>query len=304
MATYLFADDTTCLAENRNLNELITFINTELQKIANWFKCNKMAVNISKTKYIIFRTKGKKIDSNCDKIIFNNNELGAPNNPDLLTHIDRIYTDNPNPDNRYFKLLGVYLDEHLSFNKHADYICAKLSRAIFCIKRSAKNLSLKSLKSLYYALVHPHLLYCINILGCTTTKNISRISKLQKKAIRIITKSKNNAHTIPLFQETKILPFEKLMLQRKLLFMHSIHNDYAPKSFADSFVKNNNRDIVYELRNGDAYQVPAARIELFKKFPIYSFPLAWNEVGNGILGYYKNKVTFGLALKEHLFSTL
>ena len=99
MATYLFADDTTCLAENRNLNELITFINTELQKIANWFKCNKMAVNISKTKYIIFRTKGKKIDSNCDKIIFNNNELGAPNNPDLLTHIDRIYTDNPDPDN-------------------------------------------------------------------------------------------------------------------------------------------------------------------------------------------------------------
>ena len=86
--------------------------------------------------------------------------------------------------------------------------------------------------------------------------------------------------------------------------MHSIHNDYAPKFFVDSFVKNNNRDIVYELRNGDAYQVPAARIELFKKFPIYSFPLAWNEVGNGILGYYKNKVTFGLALKEHLFSTL
>ena len=56
-----------------------------------------MAVNISKTKYIIFRTKGKKIDRNCDKIIFN--ELGAPNNPDLLTHIDRIYTDNPDPDN-------------------------------------------------------------------------------------------------------------------------------------------------------------------------------------------------------------
>ena len=84
--------------------------------------------------------------------------------------------------------------------------------------------------------------------------------------------------------------------------MHSIHNNYAPKSFADSFVKNNIRDIVYELRNGDAYQVPAARIELFKKFPIYSFPLAWNEVG--ILGYYNNKITFELALKEHLFLTL
>ena len=57
LATYLFADDTSC--------QLIAFTNTELHKLANWFKSNKMAVNISKTKYIIFRTKGKKIDTNC-----------------------------------------------------------------------------------------------------------------------------------------------------------------------------------------------------------------------------------------------
>ena len=93
----------------------------------------------------MFRTKGKKIDINCDKIIFNENEIGTPTNPDPLTQIDRIYTD---PDNRHFKLLGVYFDEYLSFNKHADYTCAKLSRAIFCIKRSANKLSLKSLKSI------------------------------------------------------------------------------------------------------------------------------------------------------------
>ena len=79
-----------------------------------------------------------------------------------------------------------------------------------------------------------------------------------KKAIRIITKSKNNEHTAPLFVSTKILPFDKLILQRKLLFMHSIHNNYAPKSFSDIFIKNNTREIVYELRNSDAYKVPAA----------------------------------------------
>ena len=31
--TYLFADDTTCLAQHKNLNDLITFITTELQKL-------------------------------------------------------------------------------------------------------------------------------------------------------------------------------------------------------------------------------------------------------------------------------
>ena len=92
------------------------------------------------------------------------------------------------------------------------------------------------------------------------------------------------------------------MLQSKLLFMHSIHYEYAPKSFHNIFTKNLIREINYELRNADAYLVPAARIELFKKFPIYSFPVAWNEVG--ILGYYYNIVTFKVALKEHLFSLL
>ena len=56
------------------------------------------------------------------------------------------------------------------------------------------------------------------------------------------------------------------MLQSKLLFMHSIHYEYAPKSFHNIFTKNLSREINYELRNADAYLVPAARIELFKKF--------------------------------------
>ena len=89
------------------------------------------------------------------------------------------------------------------------------------------------------------------------------------------------------------------MLQSKLLFMHSIHYEYAPKSFHNIFTKNLSREINYELRNADAYLVPAARIELFKKFPLYTFPTAWNEVG--IFAYYSNRITFSIALKEHLY---
>ena len=57
--------------------------------------------------------------------------------------------------------------------------------------------------------------------------------------------------------------------------MHSIHYDYAPSSFRNIFQKNCNREIIYELRNA---AVPAARIELFKKFPLFTFPTAWNSV--------------------------
>ena len=98
--------------------------------------------------------------------------------------------------------------------------------------------------------------------------------------MRIVTKSKKLDPTGPLFKEIDVLPFEKLMLQSKLLFMHAVHNDYAPASFKHVFVKNNTRDVTYELRNAGAYVVPAARIEFFKKFPLYTFPTAWNNAGN------------------------
>ncbi len=53
LAIFLFADDTTCLAENQNLNDLVAYVNVELNKLAVWFKTNKMAVNVSKTNYSI-----------------------------------------------------------------------------------------------------------------------------------------------------------------------------------------------------------------------------------------------------------
>ena len=92
------------------------------------------------------------------------------------------------------------------------------------------------------------------------------------------------------------------MLQSKLLFMHSIHNSYAPNSFKNMFIKNNDRDVAYELRNEGAYVVPAVRIEFFKKFPIYTFPTAWNNAGT--LAYYDNKITFQKALYEELFESI
>lgn len=295
LATFLFADDTSCLAKHKNLKELITFVNTEIQKIANWFRSNRMAVNISKTKYIIFRTKGKPIPVDTPPVIFNNNEIGKYNDPSEIYPLQRVHLDHPNCEHQTYKLLGVNFDEFLNFDKHCRYICAKISRSIFCIKRASNQLSLKSLRSLYFALVHPHLLYCTNILSCMSNSNINRISKLQKKTIRVITKSSSRCHTAPLFIANNVLPFDKLILQAKLTFMHAIYYDYAIKSFKDVFPKNNTREIDYELRNANDFTVPQARIEMYKRFPPFSFPNAWNQIGD--LKFQTNKTTFKIALK-------
>ena len=60
LLTLLFADDTAVIDSDTDLPTLINRVNCEIQKIANWFRTNKMSVNVSKTKYIIFRPRGQK----------------------------------------------------------------------------------------------------------------------------------------------------------------------------------------------------------------------------------------------------
>jgi hypothetical protein len=161
----LFADDTAGLSKGGNLRELIDFVNTELQKVSNWLRANKMAVNIGKTKYIIFRTRGQIIEQNIPPVVFNDNEIGKEQFPAKISTLERIHN---NANNKSYKLLGVLFDEHLSFSEHIDCLKGKIAKSLYCINRLKFFLPETALKTLYFALIHPHICYCINIYSMAT----------------------------------------------------------------------------------------------------------------------------------------
>jgi hypothetical protein len=182
LLSLLFADDTAGLAAGPELGPLLTFCNNEMQKIANWFRANRMAVNISKTKYMIFKPKNKKVTINQGEgIIFNNNERGGFQDPGKMYELGRIYNDNPVVSDRAYKLLGVWLDENLSFDFHCNTVISKVSQSNYIINKCKNILPKKSLRTLYLSLVHPHLLYCLPIYGCTSRKNIKKTRYCTKK---------------------------------------------------------------------------------------------------------------------------
>jgi hypothetical protein len=109
MFSVLFADDTTSLAKGPILADLIKLVNGELQKMANWFRANKMSVNASKTKYIIFRTPTKHVDETVCNVFYNSTEIGTPDDPTLISPIERVSYNSPESS---FKLLGILFDEH------------------------------------------------------------------------------------------------------------------------------------------------------------------------------------------------
>ncbi len=173
----LFADDTTCLGKGKNLRELILYVNTELQKISNWFRANKMAVNAAKTKYIVFRTRGKIINPLDCNLVLNNNEIGVQNDPELIYPIERIYNDG---ETKNFKLLCVLFDEYLSFDEHITHLCNKISKSLFCINCIKNFIDMNTKKLLYFAMIHSHIMYCLTIYSCANATNMNRL-KINRK---------------------------------------------------------------------------------------------------------------------------
>jgi hypothetical protein len=148
-----------------------------------------MVVNVSKTNYIIFHNRGKRVDLNGCKVVFNSNDVDvAIPDPALVQKIERKHNKHGDPKMQSFKLLGVYLDEYLTLNKHVDHVTTKLSRALNLLNRIKQFVSLNSLRKLYFSLFHSHLLCCINILSCTSQANLNRITVLQKKPLELLQK--------------------------------------------------------------------------------------------------------------------
>ena len=50
----LFADDTTLVASHYDLNTFVDLLNEDLKYVYEWLICNKLSLNVLKTKYLVF----------------------------------------------------------------------------------------------------------------------------------------------------------------------------------------------------------------------------------------------------------
>ena len=73
---------------------------------------------------------------------------------------------------------------------------------------------------MYYSLVFPYLIYCIEIWGNPHAVHLDALIKIQKKCVRTISFSEFLAPIHPLFERLNILKFDNLVIQRISLLMY------------------------------------------------------------------------------------
>ena len=84
------------------------------------------------------------------------------------------------------KYLGITIDSGLKFNLHIKALESKIARSIGVISKLKQILPTSALRTLYYSMIHPHLLYGIVIWGSTFKTYLGKLSILQNKSSRIL----------------------------------------------------------------------------------------------------------------------
>ena len=79
------------------------------------------------------------------------------------------------------KLLGVYIDQNLSFNKQCIEVSRKICKKFGLMKRLRCVLPLSTISKLYYPLVQSNIDYSLSVWGNCSTSSLSTIQKLQNR---------------------------------------------------------------------------------------------------------------------------
>jgi len=252
----MFADDTTVLASHMNLDNLTDILNSEITKISSWFKCNKLSLNISKTNCMHFQS--------------------SHNNEGLL-HRDIFIDGLPLDKKDHTKFLGIIIDKHLTWNDHTINVSSQIAKGTGILYRLRHILPQKSLLILYNTLILPYISYCNIAWGNCSKTNLDHILRLQKKAVRLCTKSAHLTHTDPLFHQLKVLKIYDINVLQTAIFVFRYTNNLLPQVFNNFF--SFNRDVhSYPTRNRDNIHLNNPRILLAHKSLKHHGPDIWNAL--------------------------
>jgi hypothetical protein len=208
----LFADDTTIFLAGDSWQYVSTTMENELLIISDWFKANKLSLNIKKTNLISFlRSKQSPIDLN---IKIDGSRIAQVTST---------------------KFLGVEIDQHLSWKGHIKKICSKICSVIGILSKIRFKISQQTALLLYNSLILHHLNYCNLIWASNYKAELVKIQVLQRRALRICTYSPRLIRSNILYRSSRSLDVVDLNKLQIVKFMYSVYHSLMPVGIMSLF---------------------------------------------------------------------
>ena len=276
----LYADDTCLLIEAKTVQELQNSVNNEMIKVTNWMISNQLTINPQKSSLLIIQP--------------------TLNDPPIKfqINIDGYYVNSQNS----VKYLGIYIDHYLNFKFHTEKTNSQIARATGILWRVRKYLPAKTMLSLYYTLVQPHLLYGLTVWGSTSPRSSQKqLQLLQNNAVRAIVGCRKCDHISLSYKNLNILKVHDLCKLEIASLMYLYEKSRLPTTFNNKFIKpsevhQHTTRSIQELK----YYIPRFRLTRFQKSFTYTGVKIWNNIEKKLkqLSYSKFRNTYKALLSD------
>lgn len=235
----MFADDATLYLSDKNMAH-VTYMMEQVETTAEtWYSANKLKLNRDKTQHLV------------------------------------VTNDNAVRSGKNIKLLGIFIDDSLTWSAHIEYLCRKIPSYIFLLRRLKQVSNTCTLITTYYAFIHSQLTYGITLWG--NSSSAIHVFRLQKKAIRIIANVTAREHCRTLFIKFGIMSLPSAYIYHTLLDIQKNINNFNTVSENHS----------YNTRHGHFLRTPNYRLtktkrnslnlEFYNKIPLSIKELCYNK---------------------------
>ena len=267
----LFADDTAMFYYNSDVLVNINDAQRDLDKLKEYFRLNKLTLNVSKTKFMNI----------------------LPKNKILPLYLPLKYDESALEEVSEYKYLGIIIDKHLTWSKNINKICGTISCRVGILRKLSYFLPRNVLLLLYYSMIHCHFEYLCLIWGSASNCFLKPLQVLQNRALKFIYKLNYQHPSVELYRLCQILPIKGIYCQQVCSFVKSVISDAEYHTVAfDS------PDHDYDTRNADRLYCSAISNNFGKSRISYVGPCLFNALPGDLRGKQAN--IFASELKKFL----
>ena len=247
---YNYADDNTLSHHHKDPSVVKNVLDSAAMSSLNWFHCNFMQANPSKFQAIV---------------------LSRDPNVSLQFNVN----GNVIEPSKTVKLLGISLDNDLSFNNHVATISKKTGKQLNAMSRMSKYLSQDCLMNVFQSFFMSSFNYCPLVWHLCGIGNSRKLEKLHKRALRIVYNN-YEANYCDLVRKCNSSSLYMLRLKRLAVFVYKVLNGHC-KPVSDEFYELVQHE--YNTRSIRSVKLPRVTGEKYgRNSLLYQGASLWNSL--------------------------
>ena len=211
----MYADDSTLFCASPTSVELKDNLQIEFNNITKWIRMNKLVLNISQTKSIVFGSR-----------------YALANATALDLFVEGISVEQVTN----VKLLGVKLDNLLSWSDQIDHIVSKMGRGIAISRKCSAYVSSSVMNDVVRSLVLSHLDYCPVIWSSAAEKHLKKLQIAQNRAARLVLNCSFRTNVGWMHRQLSWLTVDMKLQYCLLMFMYNVIWNNTPQFFHEQIL--------------------------------------------------------------------